>query len=530
MVRQTPPPSDSNAQMFLMFSNSQLHEYCHADENKILQCDVKPNEVPVSARFQLVWQRPGIFSFKLPGESGEYCGISGTSNTIKCNMKRWNKETEFKASALSMEQIFGKAEFVQRSGCASNYIVGNFFDPASCIAAAKANSACAGSGYVMYPNTYETWGCRCCINDSGPGELHDLWDLYKMPATPFPTLFPTQYPTKYPTNIPTRYPTQYPTNTPTKEPTVNPTKYPTRAPTGTPTNDPTPSPTNTPTTRAPTLPTCDDGIKNGAETDIDCGGSLCPGCTESQLCNSDRDCLERTCVGGTCAKSASPTAKPTTGSPTTMSPTMSPTTMSPTTNAPTQGTCFDGVKNGKESDVDCGGNTCPKCGVGKDCRNGTDCIYDACLNGRCMNTQEPTTSPTRVPTVTPTAAPPPLSCYTWNGDYDNKTTANCKGGEVCGSVAAAANGKMLSLGRCVESDGGCKDLRDELSGNRASLGPIECVLCGTTGCNTLSQVTVDMQGQGEHLRRRHQLDEKIPTAPFCLVLLVAELLSSPSLS
>ena len=37
-------------------------------------------------------------------------------------------------------------------------------------------------------------------------------------------------------------------------------------------------------------PECHDGLKNGNETDLDCGGPLCMGCDNNQGCNSDDDC------------------------------------------------------------------------------------------------------------------------------------------------------------------------------------------------------------------------------------------------
>ncbi len=39
----------------------------------------------------------------------------------------------------------------------------------------------------------------------------------------------------------------------------------------------------------------------------------------------------------------------------------------------TGGTCNDGVKNGDETDVDCGGPDCPPCGLGKHCLDEDDC-------------------------------------------------------------------------------------------------------------------------------------------------------------
>ncbi len=47
-------------------------------------------------------------------------------------------------------------------------------------------------------------------------------------------------------------------------------------------------------------------------------------------------------------------------------------------------TCSDGVKNGTEVDVDCGGG-CAPCGVGKSCAVDGDCQLAACLAGSCVD-------------------------------------------------------------------------------------------------------------------------------------------------
>jgi hypothetical protein len=48
------------------------------------------------------------------------------------------------------------------------------------------------------------------------------------------------------------------------------------------------------------LPTCSDGIKNGSETGVDCGGPDCPRCPTGQGCASRSDCASAVCTAGTC--------------------------------------------------------------------------------------------------------------------------------------------------------------------------------------------------------------------------------------
>jgi hypothetical protein len=100
-------------------------------------------------------------------------------------------------------------------------------------------------------------------------------------------------------------------------------------------------------------PSCTDGIRNGTETDVDCGGGSCPKCGMGSMCNGNGDCGSGFCNGGVCQPM--PAA-----------------------------TCNDGMKNGNETDVDCGGGTCPACTAGKSCSAGRDCQSMVCTGGRCQ--------------------------------------------------------------------------------------------------------------------------------------------------
>jgi hypothetical protein len=96
---------------------------------------------------------------------------------------------------------------------------------------------------------------------------------------------------------------------------------------------------------------CDNGILDGDETDIDCGGGACPHCAIGAACRQDTDCIGAYCKMGICA----------------------------------QGSCVDRVKNLKETDVDCGGGDCPPCGVGASCILSTDCAQQSCVSGKCQS-------------------------------------------------------------------------------------------------------------------------------------------------
>ncbi|HRP42374.1 MAG TPA: M12 family metallo-peptidase, partial [Saprospiraceae bacterium] len=94
----------------------------------------------------------------------------------------------------------------------------------------------------------------------------------------------------------------------------------------------------------PPCPTCSDGIKNGTETGIDCGGPNCPPCP--------------TCSDG--IKNGTETGIDCGGP-----------------NCPPCPTCSDGIKNGTETGIDCGGPNCPPCPTCSDgIKNGTETGID----------------------------------------------------------------------------------------------------------------------------------------------------------
>jgi hypothetical protein len=98
---------------------------------------------------------------------------------------------------------------------------------------------------------------------------------------------------------------------------------------------------------------CLDGTLDGTETDVDCGGAYCDAarytCQDGKKCLVGADCLDKVCTGNVCQAAS----------------------------------CSDGVKNGTETGVDCGGN-CALLAVPQACPSGDTC-YTAtdCLSGEC---------------------------------------------------------------------------------------------------------------------------------------------------
>ncbi len=95
--------------------------------------------------------------------------------------------------------------------------------------------------------------------------------------------------------------------------------------------------------------TCNDGLLNQDETDVDCGGATCNGCALGEDCNLASDCASQSCSGGVCVAS-----------------------------------CIDGIQNQDETDVDCGGSCGPTCNPGQNCLAHFDCISFMCFSGVCF--------------------------------------------------------------------------------------------------------------------------------------------------
>lgn len=123
-------------------------------------------------------------------------------------------------------------------------------------------------------------------------------------------------------------------------------------------------------------PACDDEVRNGTESGIDCGGDdvECARCDDGGPCGADSDCASNSCDGTTCQEAS----------------------------------CSDGRQNPNESDQDCGGTcdtgcgfngectvdgdclsndcstTCQKGVVGADCGDADDCLSKVCTNDKCV--------------------------------------------------------------------------------------------------------------------------------------------------
>lgn len=123
---------------------------------------------------------------------------------------------------------------------------------------------------------------------------------------------------------------------------------------------------------------------------------------------------------------------------------------------PPSNLCGDGVQNGAETDVDCGGGTCPRCAVGKKCSTRNDCTSGLCVSGLCKSCDN-------AGECGVDAAGNPCACRTSRNVSGLKYCSNVDGGTL--SPGNSCNRCNANQG-CSEADGGAQS---------------ECsLLCGAT--------------------------------------------------
>jgi hypothetical protein len=206
---------------------------------------------------------------------------------------------------------------------------------------------------------------------------------------------------------------------------------------------------------------CSDGVKDGTETDVDCGGAVCDGvgktCAVGKACSASQDCGgSNACTAGKCVAGA---------------------------------TCTDNVKDGTETDVDCGGGVCDAasktCAIGKTCGANADCASNSCdpTSRKCVSCSDKTKDGTETGTDCGGATCDALgdtcaigiACGT-NADcgsgYCNPMTTTCAAAASCTDAIkdgtetdvdcggmCVAQGKACALGK------GCLLAADCTSGN-----------------------------------------------------------------
>ncbi len=131
-----------------------------------------------------------------------------------------------------------------------------------------------------------------------------------------------------------------------------------------------------------------DGVRNGDETDVDCGGSAGPKCAAGKSCATDSNCASGACVDFKCAGDAVQGCGGPLGQPRCPDGHLCGDGFDCESGICENAKCkpgggADGVKNNGETDIDCGGPHPHKCAEGQGCIGPADCQSGACIDSKC---------------------------------------------------------------------------------------------------------------------------------------------------
>jgi hypothetical protein len=190
------------------------------------------------------------------------------------------------------------------------------------------------------------------------------------------------------------------------------------------------------------VPTCSDGVLNGDETDTDCGGKTCPGCSLGAGCRTASDCVANAgyhCASGVCCLVACDgpceICALGTGACYYRDGGTDLAHACTCNGSPGCAHCFDGIKDADETAIDCGGAACRRCANGQGCKAGKqDCESCLCQGGIC------------VADMCNSDAGVPVGC---------QSDVNCGGpcGATCGDMQACRSNNDCASYHCA--DGGC---------------------------------------------------------------------------
>jgi hypothetical protein len=171
-----------------------------------------------------------------------------------------------------------------------------------------------------------------------------------------------------------------------------------------------------------TAPTPADGILDGTETDVDCGGASAPACADALKCLVAGDCTSKVCKNTGMGLRCQPA------------------------------TSSDGVVNGTETDVDCGGGAptnAPACVAGKKCLAGTDCKSTGCnYAGKC--------------TITKSCVPHYGGDTCGQGEFGAMGSAN---EECCATAPVTADKGTVNLGKYQVTSGRMRQFVTSVKGD-----------------------------------------------------------------
>jgi len=140
-------------------------------------------------------------------------------------------------------------------------------------------------------------------------------------------------------------------------------------------------------------------------------------------------------------------------------------------------TCNDAAKNGKETDVDCGGPVCGDCADGKACLTGGDCVSAVCSGGKCQ---------------APTCNDGVKNGAETDKDCGGPACADCAAGLSCLAAGDCQSG-ICTAGKCAAPT--CSDAVKNGSETGVDCGG-SCLGCLGQACSLNSQCVSGFCGGG----------------------------------
>jgi hypothetical protein len=231
---------------------------------------------------------------------------------------------------------------------------------------------------------------------------------------------------------------------------------------------------------------CTDQIKNGTESDIDCGGSCASKCGTNQICGGGGDCISKICTGGKCQApscsdkvsngsesgvdcgGSSSCARCPNGQACTASSDCTTGFCHPTDHVCASPGCGDGILNGTETDKDCGGSCSTKCGTNQACKLAADCVSANCTGTGALTCAAPTCTD-KVKNQGETDA-----------DCGGPNCPDCADGRTCGANADCVSA-VCATGVCQAPT--CGDSAKNQDETDLNCGGTKCPICADgKGC------------------------------------------------
>jgi hypothetical protein len=215
-------------------------------------------------------------------------------------------------------------------------------------------------------------------------------------------------------------------------------------------------------------PSCDDDTRNQDETDVDCGGSSCAACADGLACSSDVDCASEVCGSAGCDADVATCCQ-----------------------APS---CSDGITNGNEVVTDCGNAPCPLCSTGHACTLGAQCLSGTC-NGSTCGPVVSCSDNLKNGAETDTDCGGATSCARCNDGRTCSAGTDCASGQcAAGRCISCSDGQQNGSETDVDCGGACGDCA---AGLRCSSGAD----CQSGACSALNGVNRCCGGTGQHCTR-----------------------------